>query len=148
MSTELGRSALAAVLVLSLVVAAGNAAAASTPWEEKSGLARAGYTAAAVAVNVLPGVSALVAPICLPGYLLCKLTFAIGSVIAAGEQLFMSGGGDTEQTRAILYRGFEGDWYVTGKDVAGDTQPEPFPTPPPPSGTESPSEGGFVPPPI
>jgi len=125
-------------------------ARAATPWEEKSGLARAGYTAAAVLANILPGVSALVAPACLPGYLVCKATFAIGSVFAAGEQLFMSGGADPEQTRAILYRGWEGDWYVTGRDVAGDTQADPFPKPPPPtSGTEKPSEdGGFVPPPI
>jgi len=123
---------------------------AGTPWDEKSGLARAGYTAAAVLVNILPGVSALVAPVCLPGYLVCKATFAIGSVFAAGEQLFMSGGADTDQTRAILYRGWEGDWYVTGRDIAGETHPDPFPKPPPPaSGTEKPSEdGGFVPPPI
>jgi uncharacterized protein YraI len=149
MSTEFRRSAVAAILATSLFAAAGNAAGASTPWEERSGLSRAAYTAAAVAVNVIPGVSALVAPVCLPGYILCKVTFAIGSVFAAGEQLFFSGGGDTEQTRAILYRGWEGDWYVTGRDVAGDTQPDPFPKPPPPTGSETPSsEGGFVPPPI
>lgn len=138
------------LMAVFLVGATTHQAKAATPWEEKSGLARAGYTAAAVLVNILPGVSALVAPMCLPGYILCKATFAIGSVFAAGEQLFMSGGGDTEQTRAILYRGWEGDWYVTGRDVAGDSQPDPFPKPPPPtSRPDAPSDdGGFVPPPI
>jgi hypothetical protein len=147
MTMELRRAAVIAILVSSLAIA-GNAAAASTPWEERSGLSRAGYTAAAVAANILPGVSALASPICLPGYILCKVTFAIGSIFAAGEQLFFSGGGDTEQTRAILHRGWEGDWFVTGRDMAGDTQADPFPKPPPPAEGETPSEGGFVPPPI
>lgn len=148
MRTMLRRIVFVAVLTLSLTSSLATSAAAATPWEEKSGFARFLYWTGAVVANVMPGVSALVSPLCLPGYIVCKATFALGSVFAAGDQLFMSGGADTEQTRAILYRGWEGNWFVTGKDVAGETKPDPFPKPPPPSSSETPGDDGFVPPPI
>jgi len=37
---------------------------------------RALYTGVALVANVTPFVSALYAPACLPGYLVCKLTYA------------------------------------------------------------------------
>src|SRR5579884_4137948 len=65
---------------------------------------------------------------------------------AAELHLLMSGFGDMAQTRAILYRGWAGDWYLTGRDVAGDHVPQPYPDPPPAvhRGTHT----GFEPPPI
>jgi hypothetical protein len=105
------------------------------------------YTAGAVGANVLPVAGSLVEPKCLPGYFFCKLTFAFGSVLFAGETLAMSGGSDMDQTRAILYRGFSGDWFVTPRDIAGDRRPDVLPAPPPPSGEQPEGSGGFVPPP-
>src|SRR5207245_1785979 len=81
---------------------AGGVTAANVPWEERSAVERVWYTAGAVVANLTP-VSALYAPRCLPGYLLCKLSFAGASVLAAADQLVFSGGGDLAQTRAILY---------------------------------------------
>jgi hypothetical protein len=106
---------------------------AATAYEDRPPLERAGYTAAAVVANVVPFASAAVAPSCLPGYVVCKLSFAGGSVLAAGWQLFLSGGSDLDQTRAILSRGFGGDWIVTGRHVAGAAQVDPLPDPPPPA---------------
>ena len=111
-------------------------------YEGRSPLARAGYTTVAMIANVVPVVSAIFAPKCLPGYVVCKLTFAGMSLIAAADQLAVSGGSDMPQTRAILHRGFAGDWFLTGRHVAGETQPQPLPDPPPPA-----SAGGWEPPP-
>lgn len=113
-------------------------------YEEQSAARRALYTAGAVIANVLPGVSALVSPLCLPGYLLCKLSFAGFSLFAAAEQFTLGGDADTDQTRAILYRGFQGDWYLTGRHIAGYATAQPWPDPPPPQEHGS----GFVPPPL
>jgi hypothetical protein len=131
-------------LVLLLVGSLGETAAAGN-YEEASTGRRALYTAAAVAANVVPVISALYAPRCLPGYLVCKLSFAGISLIAAADQLALSGGGDTVQTRAILHRGFRGDWVLTPRHVAGDLEPQVLPDPPPP-----PSDGGtgWQPPPL
>src|SRR5690349_24731155 len=102
-------------------------------------------TGIAVAANVAPGVSTLYAPHCLLGYVFCKGIFAAVSVIAATDQLVLSGGGDMSQTRGILHRGFAGDWYISTRHVRGEATPEPLPEPPPP-----PSSGGgkWEPPPL
>jgi hypothetical protein len=71
--------------------------------------------------------------------------FATVSLIAAADQLALSGGGDLAQTRAILHRGFAGDWYLTAKHTSGDVTAQPLPDPPPPP---SDSEGGWQPPPL
>lgn len=124
------------------------AATFAAPWEELSGGRRALYTARAVAANALPVASAVTEPKCLQGYILCKLTFAAFSVIAAGESLVLSGGGDLEQPRAVLYRGFSGDWYLTPRDISGETRAEVLPEAPPPAEGEEKKEGEFVPPPL
>jgi hypothetical protein len=128
-------------------VLAGATMAQATPYEELSSGKRALATGKAVAVNALPGASALVEPKCIQGYVLCKLTFALFSVVAAGESLAMSGGADRAQPRAILYRGFSGNWAVTPRDMAGETKPELLPEAPPPAEGEKKS-GDFVPPPL
>ena len=121
-------------------------AAYAVPYEELSGGRRARDIAGAVAVNALPVASAVVEPKCLQGYILCKLTFAAFSVIVAGETLVLGGGSDLAQPKAVLYRGFSGDWVVTPQDIAGDTRPDVLPEPPPPADGEKKS-GDFVPPP-
>ena len=136
------RLAVAAALAASLT-AAGAARAAS--YDQQSRGMRALYTGVAVVANVTPFVSALYAPACLPGYLVCKLTYAGLSLAAAADQLVLSGGGDLAQTRAILHRGFAGDWYLTGRHVAGEVEPQPLPEPPAPA-PES-GGGGWQPPP-
>jgi hypothetical protein len=65
---------------------------------------------------------------------LCKALFAGASVVLAGGQIVLSGGGDLAQTRAILYRGFAGDWFLTWRHTAGEREPRPLPDPPPPAG--------------
>jgi hypothetical protein len=137
------RRRLAIVVLLAVCVGAAPPAGA-VPYEQRSTGARAFYTGMAVVANVVPGVSAIYAPRCLPGYIVCKTTFAIISVIAAGGQVFFSGWDDMEQTRAILYRGFRGDWYLTARHTSGEATPEPLPDPPPPKQTE----GEWTPPPI
>src|SRR5437867_3171220 len=132
-----------AALIAMLGFAVSRASAAS--YEERPGGMRAVYTGIAVIANVVPGVSALYAPRCLPGYVLCKAVFAGMSLIAAADQLALSGGGDLEQTRGILHRGFTGDWYLTGRHVSGDVTPEPLPDPPPVSGSGG---GKWEPPPL
>jgi len=107
---------------------------------------RALYTGVAVVANVTPLVATLYAPRCLPGYVVCKLTYAGLSLAAAADQLVLSGGGDLAQTRAILHRGFAGDWYLTGRHVAGEVEPEPLPEPPAPAPGSG--EGGWQPPPL
>jgi hypothetical protein len=139
-----GRKQVAVVATL-LMLLGGRAMAAET-YEQQSALRRALYTGIAVAANILPGVSALYVPRCLPGYIVCKLSFAGVSLLAAADQLGISGGGDMEQTRAILYRGFAGDWYLTGRHVAGFAKPQVLPDPPPP--TDTGTEGEWEPPPL
>jgi hypothetical protein len=121
--------------------------ARAVPFEELSAGKRALYTARAVAANTVPVVSATTEPKCIQGYMLCKLSFALFSVVVAGETLALGGGGDMNQPKAILYRGWSGDWVVTPRDIAGDTKPELLPEPPPPAGGER-KEGDFKPPPL
>ena len=128
------------VTILGAVSARGDA----TTWEARSSGARALYTTGAVVANLIPITSAFVAPKCIPGYIVCKLSFAGASIIAAAGQFVLSGGHDLEQTKAILTRGFSGDWYLTGEHVAGDVQPQPYPEIAPPSSGGS----GFTPPPL
>jgi hypothetical protein len=109
----------------------------------RSAGASAYYTGVAVAANVVPVLPALYAPRCLVGYVLCKTLFAGLSVIAAADQIIMSGGGDFEQTRGILYRGFSGDWYLTSRHTSREVAPEVLPDPPPPA-----AKPGWTPPPI
>jgi hypothetical protein len=114
---------------------------ASAAWEDRPGWQRAGYTVLAGVENVVPIASALAAPRCLPGYVLCKLTFAGFSLVAAGEQIFFSFGSDEAQTRAILHRGFAGDWFLTGAHAAGDDTAEVLPDPGPTTGSDGPLPG-------
>jgi hypothetical protein len=137
-----GALLLAAVLVPASLVRA-------APYEQQSTTRRAVYTTVAMAANVLPVLSALYAPRCLSGYVVCKLVFAGVSLIAAAEQVFLSGDAHHAQTRAILYRGLAGDWYLTGAHIAGDRTPQPLPEPPPPVVEDrSGAEGDWEPPPI
>ena len=131
-----------ATMVLVATLAASAPAAADMP--QRSAAARVWYTVGAVVANVTP-LSAVYAPRCLPGYVLCKLSFAGISVLAAADQLAFSGGADLAQTRAILYRGFAGDWIITPRHVAGEATLEPLPEPPPPVEGD---HRGFEPPPI
>jgi hypothetical protein len=135
------RTVLAVVFAVSLTHA-GTAAAVS--YEERSPAGRALYTSIAVIANIVPVVSSLYAPRCLPGYVTCKALWAFVSVIAAADQFVLSGGGDQVQTKGILYRGFAGDWFLTGRHTAGDLTPNPLPDPPPPAD----SGGGWQPPPL
>ncbi len=120
---------LACVLTIVLCLAP-LTARAGVPWEQRSLGMRALLTSVAVAADVMPGLSAIYAKQCLPGYIVCKTVFAIGSLMFATEQFAFSGGNDTGQTKAILYRGFEGDWFLNGRHVNGDTTPQPWPDPP------------------
>jgi hypothetical protein len=136
------RTVLATVVFAAYVTHAGGALAVS--YEERSAGARAAYTGIAVVANVVPVVSAFYAPRCLLGYVMCKAMWAFVSVVAAGDQLIFSGFQDETQTRGILYRGFAGDWYLTGRHTAGDLTANPVPDPPPPPS----DEGGWQPPPL
>jgi len=117
--------------------------AEAVSFEERPAAARALYTGIAVVANVVPVVSTFYVSRCLPGYVVCKLTFAGMSLIAATGQLVLSGGGDLAQTRGILHRGFAGDWYLTGRHTSREVTPEVLPEPPPP-----PSEPKWEPPPL
>ena len=125
-------SRLTGAVVLAAVLARASSAGA-VPYDKQPALARALYTGGAMVVNVMPIVSAFFAPRCLPGYVVCKITFAGVSLVAAADQFLFSMGSDTAQTRAILYRGFSGDWFLTGRHIAGEAEPRPLPDPPPPS---------------
>jgi hypothetical protein len=103
------------------------------------------YSVLAGVANVVPGVSALYAPTCLPGYIVCKLSFAAVSVVAAADQLLLSGWNHTDQTRAILYRGFAGDWILTSRHVSGEAKADPLPNPPAPVQS---GDGEWTPPPL
>ena len=106
---------------------------AQATFEDRPTWQRAGYWVLAGVENVVPITSALAAPRCLPGYIACKFSFAFLSVLVAGEQFAFSGGADLAQTRAILHRGFGGDWVLTGAHAAGDVTPEVLPDPGPSS---------------
>ena len=134
-------------LAMALVMAVGAPAArAGSTWDERSPTQRAGYTSAAAAMNFVPFVSALAEPRCFEGYILCKSLFAGFSVLAAGTQLIASGGGDMEQTRNLLRRGFGGNWYLTGRHLAGDEKVDVFPQVAAPRGNAP--KPGFEPPPL
>jgi hypothetical protein len=120
--------------MLALLVLIGAAVPAYADWDDRSAGQRAGYTTLAVVENIVPVTSALAAPRCLPGYFACKFSFAAISLLVAGEQLVFSGGTDLDQTRAILHRGFGGDWILTGAHAAGDVTPDPLPDPGPRAG--------------
>jgi hypothetical protein len=148
---EVGMRTIARRLMVAMLLAGtvGHGAAVfAAPWEELSRGRRALYTAGAVAANTLPVASSVVEPKCLPPYILCKLVFAAFSVVAAGESLVMSGGSDRDQPRAILHSGFSGDWYLTPRDVSGETKAEVLPAAPPPAQGDEKKEGEFVPPPL
>jgi hypothetical protein len=138
------RLTLGVAMLAAVTIPAGRAA--GTTFEERSPGARALYTGIAVVANVVPVVSTLYAPRCLPGYVVCKVMFAGISFIAASGQIALSGGRDLTQTRAILYRGFAGDWYLTGRHTSGEVTAEVLPDPPsPPAGGEG---GQWQPPPL
>jgi hypothetical protein len=80
---------------------------------------------AAVVTNVVPISSAFVQPRCITGYVLCKLSFAGLSVLAAGEQILL--GGDVKGASATLGRGFRGDWVVRPSDIASGRKPVVYP---------------------
>lgn len=133
---------LATALLLAACMGTSSPVRADT-YDERSTGGRAFYTGMAVVANVMPVVSAMYAPTCLPGYVVCKVSFAFASVVVAAGQVFLSGGDDWEQTQAILHRGFGGDWYLTGRHTAGDAKPQPLPDPPAPSTREE-----WTPPPL
>ena len=119
----------ARVLLVLGVVCIGSRAHAA--YEDLPAWQRAGYSVLAGIENIVPIASAFAEPRCLPGYILCKASFAAFSLLAAGEQIVLSGGADMNQTRAILHRGFAGDWIVTGRHAAGDATPQVLPDPGP-----------------
>jgi hypothetical protein len=125
--------------VLLIVGVVGFVSSAHAAYEDRPAWQRAGYTVLAGIENIVPIASALAAPRCLPGYILCKLWFAGFSVVAASEHLLLSGGGDMPQTRAILHRGFAGDWILTGRHAAGDETPDVLPDPGPVVSNDTPS---------
>lgn len=116
------------LLVVGIVCIGSRAQAA---YEDRPAWQRAGYSVLAGIENIVPIASAFAAPRCLPGYILCKVSFAAFSLVAAGEQIVLSGGSDMDQTRAILHRGFAGDWILTGRHAAGDATPDVLPDPGP-----------------
>jgi hypothetical protein len=139
------RNVVRAMLPALMLIGRMTASEAAVASEERPLGSRALQTVVAVIGNVAPVVATAYAPQCLPGYVLCKALFAGVSVLAAADQLIVSGGADLTQTRAILHRGFGGDWVLTPRHVAGESTPQPLPDPPPPgTGTE----GGWEPPPL
>ena len=76
-----GRWILGVALLTGCLLQTGRAQA--EPWAQRSMARRALDTGIAVVANVVPGVSAIFAPRCLPGYIVCKITFAGSSLIAA-----------------------------------------------------------------
>jgi hypothetical protein len=136
---DLIRAGLSVVLLLGCVTTVPAAEAGRSAGKQ------ALLTAAAVAANITPVVPSFYTPRCLPGYVFCKALYAATSVIAAADQLVFSGGADMAQTRAILFRGFGGDWVMTPRHIAGEASPEPLPEPPPPADS---GEGGWQPPPL
>ena len=119
--------------MLPLMVLMALAGPAQAAFEDRPTWQRAGYWVLAGVENVVPITSALAAPRCLPGYIACKFSFAFLSLLLAGEQFAFSGGADLGQTRAILHRGFAGDWILTGAHASGDITPDVLPDPGPSS---------------
>lgn len=140
-----GAQKLLCVAVIAGVLTAGVSPASAITWEERSAGSRAWYTALAVVANVLPIASAFVEPRCIQGYILCKLTWAGIGVVTGAESAIMSGGSDPDEAATVVKRGYKGDWFLTGSDVAGDTTPDVFPEVAPAPSTD---DGGFEPPPI
>ena len=99
-----------------------NAQAAGS-YDERSTAGRVLLNGVAVLANVVPVLPALWAKPCLPGYVLCKATYAFASVLFAGEQVLFSGANDMPQASTIIRRGFGGDWFLTGRHINGDTKP-------------------------
>ena len=93
--------------------------------EEPAPGARAWHVLASTGANLLPVASAFASPRCLPGYILCKLSFAGMGVVASGVQVIA--GGDIEGARATLSRAFGGDWVVTPSHIATSSRPDPYP---------------------
>jgi len=114
-----------------VVVAMVGLALAATPSASVAGDGESGESltiwdsTAAVVVNVVPISSAFVQPRCITGYVLCKLSFAGLSVLAAGEQILL--GGDVDGARATLGRGFHGDWVVRPSHIARGRKPVVYP---------------------
>ena len=122
----LGLAVLTALVLLPAEVRA-------VPYDERPAWQRAGFTAYAVVANIVPLAPTLVVPKCLPGYVFCKFAYASLSVVGAAESLFMSGDQDVPMAEAILHRGFGGDWFLTGRNMAGDVEPNVLPDPGPPN---------------
>lgn len=118
-------------LVATVVALVSSFQIARADFDDRPGWQRAGYTALAGVENVVPVTSALAAPRCLHGYIMCKLTFAGISLITAAEHLVFTGGSDLPQTQAVLHRGFAGDWILTPRHAAGDAEPQVLPDPGP-----------------
>jgi hypothetical protein len=100
---------------------------ARVAYEDRSPAGRVLLNVVAGIANVVPIVPAFWAKPCLPGYVICKGMLAAVSVVAAGEQVFFSSGGNLSQANAILNRGFGGDWFMTGRHINGDANPSPWP---------------------
>jgi hypothetical protein len=96
-------------------------------YDELGGGRRFLYGVGSVAANVIPGVSVWAASKCLPGYVVCKLTFAGLGTLAAGSQLFW--GGDVDGAGATAGRAFGGDWFVTPRQLATGAGADPYPEP-------------------
>jgi hypothetical protein len=124
-------------LVAATIVVLASSQVARADFDDRPGWQRAGYTALAGVENVVPIVSAVGAPRCLQGYILCKLTFAGLSVVTAAEHLLFTGGSDMAQTEAVIHRGFAGDWILTPRHAAGDAEPQVLPDPVPVSSSGS-----------
>src|SRR5579884_4137947 len=60
-----------------LVALLARPAGARIPYDERPAYQRAAFTVGALVLDVTPVVSVLVAPQCLPGYVLCKVGFAL-----------------------------------------------------------------------
>ena len=115
------------IVAMILLGAISSTARAGVPYDDRSIAGKALLNVVAGLANVVPVLPAFWAKPCLPGYVLCKATFAFASVLFAGEQVLFSGAGDMNQANAILSRGFGGDWFLTARHVNGDAQASPWP---------------------
>jgi hypothetical protein len=82
----------------------------------------------ATAMNVLPVVSVRASQRCLPGYILCKLSFAGMGLAASGAQIFF--GGDVAGARRTAGRALGGDWVVMPRHLETGIKPDPYPEAP------------------
>lgn len=106
---------------------------------EESGFMTVAAPVGAAIVNVVPVTSAFAAKPCLQGYILCKATFALISLIVAAEETVLAGAGKSSQARGVLHRGFGGDWVVTPAHIAGRDTVEVLPAPAPSGGAGTPA---------